>query len=90
MSIILEVLYDFTDHPQVRWTPHLWGEPKNVVLEMEHAFSVVEGDSFTLNCASSVYNNTQHPMWYMQNSTVHNSTGCLFAVIYYSTLLCVI
>jgi hypothetical protein len=89
-SFVLELLYDFTDHPQVSQTPHLWGEPKNVVLEMEDAFSVVEGDNFTLNCASSVYNNTQHPLWYKQNSIVNNSAGCLLAVLFYSTLLSVI
>jgi len=89
-SFVLELLYDFTDHPQVSRTPHLWGEPENVVLETEDAFSVVDGDNFTLNCASSVYNNTQHPKWYMQNRTVVNSTGCLFEILLYSTLLSVI
>ena len=84
---VLELLYDFTDHPQVSRTPHLWVEPEEVVREMEDAFIVVDGDNFTLNCASSVYNNTQHPLWYMQNSTVHNSTGCLVAILFYSALL---
>jgi len=89
-SFILELLYDFTDHPQVSQTPHLWGEPAEVVQEDEDAFTVVDGDSFTLNCASSVYNNTKHPMWYIQNRTVHNSTGCLLAILFHSALLSVI
>jgi len=89
-SFILELLYDFTDHPKVSQTPHLWGEPAEVVLERENAFIVVDGDNFTLNCASSVYNNTEHPRWYTQNSIVHNSTGCLLAILFYSALLSVI
>jgi hypothetical protein len=59
----------------VKETPYLWGEPEDVVVEGEDAFSVVEGDNFTLKCASSVYNNTQHPVWYTDRGTVHNSTG---------------
>ena len=57
---------------------------------MEDAFSVVEGDNFTLNCATSVYNNTQYPVWHMQNGTVHNSAGCLLAILFYSPFLSVI
>ncbi|XP_021926551.1 vascular endothelial growth factor receptor 1-like isoform X2 [Zootermopsis nevadensis] len=64
-----------TDLPHVRETPHVWGEPDDVVMEGEDSFSVVEGDNFTLKCASSVYNNTHHPVWYTDRSTVHNSTG---------------
>jgi hypothetical protein len=89
-SFMLELLYDFTDHPQVSRTPHLWGEPAEVVLEKEDAFIVVDGDNFTLNCASSVYNNTHHPVWCMQNSTAHNCTGCLLVILFYSALLSVI
>lgn len=89
-SFVLELFYDLTDHPQVSQTPHLWGEPENVVLEVEDAFSVVDGDNFTLNCASSVYNNTQHPQWFMQSSTVHNSTGSLLAILLHLTLHSVI
>jgi hypothetical protein len=66
---------NLTDLPHVRKTPHLWGEPEDVVMEGEDAFTVVEGDSFTLKCASSVYNNTQHPVWYTNRGTAHNSTG---------------
>lgn len=65
----------FTDLPHVRETPYVWGEPDDVVMEGEDSFSVVEGDNFTLKCASSVYNNTHHPVWYTDRSTVHNSTG---------------
>jgi hypothetical protein len=53
-SFVLELHYDLTDHPKVSRTPHLWGEPENVVQETENAFNVVDGDNFTLNCASSV------------------------------------
>jgi hypothetical protein len=84
-STVLVLLYDFTDHSQVSHTPHVWEQPKNVVLEMENAFIVVDGDSFALNCASNVYNNKRHPLGYMQNSTVHNSTGSLLAILFHST-----
>jgi hypothetical protein len=67
----LQPHFCLTDLPHVTKTPHLWGEPEDVVVEREDAFVVVEGDNFTLKCASSVYNNTQHPVWH----TVRNSTG---------------
>jgi hypothetical protein len=64
-----------SDHPRVNKTPYLWGEPENVLMEDKNVFRVVEGDNFTLKCASSVYNNTQYPEWYKYTGIVNSSTG---------------
>ncbi|XP_033610770.1 vascular endothelial growth factor receptor 1 isoform X2 [Cryptotermes secundus] len=85
-----------SDHPCVRKTPHLWGEPEDMLVDGEDAFSVVEGENFTLNCASSVYNSTQYPEWRSRAGNVSNSTGsndlnfqgCCNFILFYVALCC--